>query len=319
MFPQEIIERLGSEVTVALFPASLVSWKLVYVGIRDIKDMSRFTTSLVVQKIPLPLEEQGGENSFIQLSESSLGEVHYTEQFGKASMENGENTGEDTIALESDYATSTIDGNDDTDEEYILVSPSRVITRRQSIPMQRGNGPKSPDESICEIVNPPPIPVTPLQITPSNLIAMEPADQPGAVDFSINETILETDPLTQLTSIADKQVTAKQEPAMDKRPIGEKDIGSEKLDVKIEAPEIDISDLSPDPTTGAVEMLPGQKMLEKTEGTLIHVAPGIWVPHTEGLKESFVAAWEFIRRDGMGLNDIGRRLEGWGKLVGGRN
>src|SRR5205085_12636337 len=182
----------------------------------------------------------------------------------------------------------------------------------------RGNGPKSPDESLCEIVNPPSIPVTPLQTTPSILIAMEPADQPSAVDFSIKETILETDPLQQ-TSIADKQVDSKHEPAIDERHVGEKDIGFEKLDVKIESPEIDISDLSPDPTTGAVEMLPGQKMLEKTEGTLIHVAPGIWVTHTEGLKESFVAAWEFIRRDGMELNDVGRRLEGWGKLVGGRD
>jgi hypothetical protein len=318
MFPLDLIERLGSEVTVSLFPASFVSWKLVYVGVRDVHDRRNFTTSLVIQKIQFPLEEKDVENSFIQVSESSLGEVHYTQQFGNASMEAAM---EDTIALDSDEDASTVDGNDDTDEEYILITPSpRIMTRRQSIPMQRGNGPKSPEESICEIFSPVSIPVTQPEIPPSNLIAMEAANQTSAVDFSIKESLLEPDP--QKPSLSDKPTDSKEESAKEllahTTPVTEIQSPPIKSVIEISSPEIDVSDLSPDPTAGAVEMLPGQKMLERTEGTLTHVAPGIWVCHMEGLKESFVAAGEFIRRDGMGLKDFARGLERWERLVGGR-
>jgi hypothetical protein len=213
MFPPEVNERLEPEFTVALFPASLVGWKLLYVPVLDSRDKGSFTTSLAIQKIQIP--ETDVEQSYIQLSRnSSTSDLR------------------DTISMASDDTASTISNiRDDSDEEYVLITPSPPArpVRRESVPMERGNGPLSPTESVCDIV-----------------------------------------------------------------------------------------DMKPYSDTGAVKMLPGQKMLEKTDGQLVFVDRGIWVPRAEGLKESFKNAAEFMGRDGTGGSQFARTLQGWGNLLGGR-
>jgi hypothetical protein len=256
---------------------------LAYVPVRDIYDMGSFTTSLAVQKIQIPLLPEDVDHSFIQLSRSlSTSEFEDTVAVVEDTMEEDslDDTSvlDDTISLVSDDSEDTVEGNEDTDDEYILIPSSspRVFIRRGSVPMQRGNGPKSPYESLCEI-HPP-------------LKPKHSSSSPHVIDM-ISEKEHPAPVVALLTTTQDK--------------------GSDP-------PACDIVDMKPDKGTGAVEMLPGQKMLEKVEGTLHHVAPGIWVPHTEGLKESFIAAGEFMKRDGMGGSQFCRSLEVWGTLLGGR-
>jgi hypothetical protein len=214
MFPPEVNERLEPEFSVALFPASLVGWKLLYVPVLDSRDKGSFTTSLAIQKMQIPEIEV--DQSYIQLSRnSSTSDLR------------------DTISIASDDTASTISNiRDDSEEEYVVINPTtpqRPAVRRESVPMERGNGPLSPTESVCDIV-----------------------------------------------------------------------------------------DMKPHPGTGAVKMLPGQKMLEKSDAQLVFVDRGIWVPRAEGLKESFRNAVEFMRRDGTGSSQFTRTLQGWSNLLGGR-
>jgi hypothetical protein len=212
MYPSEITDRLGKEFTVALFPASLVGWKLVYIPISDMKNKGSFTTGLAVEKIPFPLEMEI-DQSFIELSRvSSESDV-------------------DAISVTSDDSTSTISNGGE--DEYVLIRPSQLrqtpVVRRGSVAMERGNGPKSPSDSVCDIV-----------------------------------------------------------------------------------------DMKPDKMVGAVEMLPGQKMLEKSDGLLIKLDRGVYVPRTEGLKKSFKYAGDFLARDNLGGSKFAKLLEGWNNLLGGR-
>jgi hypothetical protein len=264
MFPGELTGRLGEEITVALFPASLVSWRLVYIPVRDVYDMGSFTTSLVVQKRPVPFAEEEVECSFIQVSGAEAGAEGKEGGQEILDREEVEEVGvDDTISLGSVDSEATVEGNEDTDEEYILISPStpRPFLRRGSVAMQRGNGFKSPCESLYE--------------SPSNPL-------PPSEPTSLSPPVCFPGPSTE------------------------------------DPPACDIADMQPDRETGPVEMLPGQKMLERSEGTLHCVAPGIWIPHREGLKESFWMAGEFVKRDGMGGRAFGRCLEGWGTLLGGK-
>jgi hypothetical protein len=210
LYPPEITQRLGLDITVALFPASLLGWKLVYIPVRDTRDRTSFTTSLAIEKIPIPLELDVAK-SFIQLSLSS-------------SQENLS----DAASVHSVETTSTVAETvraDETDDEYVVVAPVRPA-RRGSVAMERGNGLKSPMESVC-----------------------------------------------------------------------------------------DITDMEPESGTGAVEMLPGQMMLEKSEGQLILVTRALYVARKDSLKDSFRQAGEFLRRDGMHGTAFAKLLRGWSTLV----
>jgi hypothetical protein len=211
-YPPEVTERHGSEVTIALFPASFVGWKLVYVPVPDPRQWGCFTTSLVVQKLPLTAEAEV-DQSFVQLSiSSSTPDI------------------QDTISLTSDDTASTIsNGLEESDDEYVMIrSPTSTpsVALQEAIPMERGNGPKSPTESICDIV-----------------------------------------------------------------------------------------DMKPEPGTGAIEMIPGQKMFERFDGQLITIEKGIYVPRSEALKETFKNAGDFLRRDNAGGSQFAKVLEGWNRLV----
>lgn len=211
-YPPEVTERLGSEVTVALFPASFVEWRLVYVPVPDPRQRGSFTTSLIVQKLPPPAETEV-DQSFVQLSvTSAMPDVN------------------DTISLTSDDTASTIsNGLAESDDEYVMIripTPTPSAIRQEAVPMQRGNGPNSPTESVCDIV-----------------------------------------------------------------------------------------DMKPEPGTGAVEMIPGQKMFEISEGQLITIEKGIYVPRPEALKETFKNAGDFMRRDNTGGTQFAKIVDGWNRLV----
>ena len=214
-YPPELIEKHGRSITIALFPASFVGWKLVYIPMADPLERGKFHNALAVQKIPLPVDTDV-EHSFIQLSRTSSRSEH------------------DTISLADDDSTSTISGGRESDDEYFVVDPYAQVQptprpRAGSVAMERGNGPISPTQSV-----------------------------------------------------------------------------------------MDIADMKPERGVGAVEMLPGHKMLEKPDGQLFMVLKGIYVPRVDPLKESFRNAGEFISRDGAGGTKFARVLDGWGKLLGDR-
>jgi hypothetical protein len=210
-YPPEVTERLGSEVTIALFPARFIGWKLVYVPVPDPRQRGCFMTSLIVQKLPPPAEIEV-DQSFVQLSiTSSTPDI------------------QETISLNSDDTTSTISNDLESDDEYVMIrspTPTPLVARQEAVPMQRGNGLKSPTESVCDIV-----------------------------------------------------------------------------------------DMKPEPGTGAVEMIPGHKMFERFEGQLITIEKGIYVPHSEPLKETFRNARDFLRRDNAGGSQFAKVLEGWNRLI----
>ena len=157
LYPPEITDRLGYEISVALFPASLVGWKLVYIPVP--RPNGSFTTALAVQKIPPPVEVDV-EQSFIQLSlSSSVADI------------------DETNSVASDDTISHSEVRYETDDEYVFVgakpqppvpvpaspptpTPAPMVLRRDSVPMERGNGPLSPSESVCDIADMKPDPGT---------------------------------------------------------------------------------------------------------------------------------------------------------------
>ena len=183
----------------------------MYIPIPDPRQRGSFTTTLAVQKLPIPVDADV-EQSFIQLS-LSTSDIN------------------DASSVTSEDSVSTLKGGE-TDDEYVMIEPHTLeqvsVRRRGSVAMERGNGPKSPEESVC-----------------------------------------------------------------------------------------DIADMKPEAGTGAVEMLPGQKMLEKRDGQLIMVDKGVYVPRREGLNESFKNALEFLKRDNAGGSKFGKVLEGWSLVLGG--
>jgi hypothetical protein len=242
-YPPEITERLGSDVSIALFPASLVGWKLVYVPIPDPEHRGSFTTSLTVQKVPVPIDPADVEQSFIQLSAAS-------------------SDADDAISIASEGSSSTITSavkvEEDEDDDYIFVEADtpRYISkqRRASIAMERGNGPKSPSDSVHRVV-----------------------------------------------SIKDEKELAK--------PV------SKDTSASFDS-SCDIADMKPEPGTGAVEMLPGTKMLEKSEGQLFMIEKALYVPRKEFFRESIENAREFLRRDGNSKTKFARTLDGWELVLG---
>jgi len=78
----------------------------------------------------------------------------------------------------------------------------------------------------------------------------------------------------------------------------------------------DIADMKPEPGTGAVEMLPGTKMLEKSEGQLFKIEKALYVPRKEFFRESIENAREFLRRDGNSKTKFARILDGWELVLG---
>jgi hypothetical protein len=212
-YPEEVANRLGIDITVALFPASFVGWKLAYFPVPDSHDSSSFTHSLAVEKLEFPADLDV-EQSFVALSRTS------------STTEN------DTFSLASDDSASTISlgGREESEDEYIVIGPSTPrATRREAVPMERGNGPLSPSESVC-----------------------------------------------------------------------------------------DIADMKPEADTGAVEMLPGRKMIEKKDGLLSVLDRGLFGAGTDGLKESFTNAREYLRRDGTGWSKFAKQLDTWSSLLGER-
>jgi hypothetical protein len=139
-YPPEITERLGSNITIALFPASFVGWKLNYNSVPNPLQKGSFIMSLSIERLPPPVEIDV-EQSFIQLSLSSS-DIN------------------DAMSVASEESTSTInDGGkvEDSDDEYVMIQPRTLRQRpveRGSVAMQRGNGPKSPTESVCLTVHP---------------------------------------------------------------------------------------------------------------------------------------------------------------------
>lgn len=230
-FPPEITERLGSEITIALFPASLVNWKLVYIPVPDSRQRGSFTTTLTVQKIPVQKVDTDVEQSFIQLS-LSTSDIN------------------DTMSIASDDSVSTIKA--EAEDEFIMIEPHTLqqipVGRRGSVAMERGNGPRTPSESVCDIKD------TKTEV------------KDGAVEMTPGER---------------------------------RDSVEKKAEVR----------------TGAVEMLPGQKLLEKSDGQLILVDKGIYVPRKEGLKETFDSATEFLKRDNAGGTTFAKVLEDWNELL----
>jgi hypothetical protein len=142
----------------------------------------------------------------------------------------------------------------ETDDEYVLIEPHTLqqvtVGRRGSVAMERGNGHKSPSESVSDIV------------------AIKPEVKPAAVQMK-------------------------------------REREAEAAEMKVEVPP------------GAVEMLPGPKRLEKSDGQLILIEKGIYIPRREGLNESFKNATEFLKRDNAGGSKFARVLEGWGYLLSG--
>jgi len=67
LYPSKFTELLGSEITVALFPASFVGWKLSRTPMPDPKQNDGYITSLEIEKLP-PLQETDVEQSFTQVS-----------------------------------------------------------------------------------------------------------------------------------------------------------------------------------------------------------------------------------------------------------
>ena len=202
-YPPEITERLGTDITIALFPASLVGWKLVYIPVLDAQNTGSFTTSLAIQKIPMPVDYDV-EHSCIELSRSS----------------SVQSTNSDDGSVSTARA--------ETDDEYVVVRPYAQLATQPvptSPPMERGNG---------------------------NPIAVSACD---------------------------------------------------------------ITDMKAEPGTGAVEMLPGHKMIEKTDAQLIMLKKGIYVPRLVGLKESFENTIEFMRRDGRSGSKFAKVLQGWASLL----
>lgn len=139
-YPSEITERLGSDITIALFPASLVGWKLNYNSVPNPQQRGSFIMSLTIQKLPPPTE-MDVEQSFIQLSLSSS-DIN------------------DAISVASEDSTSTISAGgkiEESDDEYVMIRPQTLrktpVERRGSVAMERGNGPKSPAESVCLIMD----------------------------------------------------------------------------------------------------------------------------------------------------------------------
>lgn len=207
-YPPEITERLGTDITVALFPAILVGWKLVYIPVMDINDKGNFTTSLAIQKIPIPVDSDI-EHSFIQLSRSS--------------------STQETQSLTSDDDSSVSTVRAETDDGYVVIEPyaqAEVVPVPMSTPMERGNGDPVAEASVCDIV-----------------------------------------------------------------------------------------DMRPEPGTGAVEMLPGRKMLEMTDGQLNMVIKGVYVPRLAALKESFDGAIEYMKNDSMDGSMFANVLAGWVNLL----
>ena len=138
-YPPEITERFGSDITIALFPASLVGWKLNYNSVPNPQQKGSFIMSLTIQKLP-PSTEMDVEQSFIQLSLSSS-DIN------------------DAISIASEDSTSKINAGEkveDSDDEYVMIRPQTLhkrIVGRGSVAMERGNGPKSPAESVCLTVD----------------------------------------------------------------------------------------------------------------------------------------------------------------------
>jgi len=118
-----------------------VGWKLGYVPVPDPLQQGSFTTSLVVQRIPIPVNADF-ERSFVQLSLSAASGV------------------DDEISI-SEEPTSNILSQDveDVDDEYVVIQVpnnlvSRPTERRDSVAMERGNGCKSPSPSDIMDMNP---------------------------------------------------------------------------------------------------------------------------------------------------------------------
>jgi len=210
-----------------------MGWKLVYVPIPNPEQLGSFTTALTVQKLPTPAEPLDVEQSFIQLS-MSISDV------------------DDAISVASDVKI-------EEDDDYIFVESDmpRYISaqqRRASVAMERGNGNKSPSDSISQIV-----------------------------EIKDEKTLAKT--LNQTSS-----------PSF--HSCGE------------------IADKKPDLGTGAVEMLPGQKLLEKSEGQLFMMEKALYVPRKEFFRGSIKNARDFLRRDGNDKTKLARILEGWELLLG---
>ena len=211
-YPPEITEKFGDELTVAMFPASVVGWKLAYIPISDLRDRESFTTGLAVEKIPIPVEFEM-DQSFVQLSRvSSASDV-------------------DAISVTSGDTNSTIFAG--ADDEYVVIRPVKLhkpfVPEKDSVAMEREDGPNSPDESVC-----------------------------------------------------------------------------------------DIADTKAEEKVSAVEMLPGQKKVEKPDELLIKVNRGMYIPRRDLLKESFQNAEEFLERDRLANSKFGKVLKGWDNLLTGR-
>lgn len=240
-YPPEITERLGSGVTIALYPASLLGWKLVYVPIPDPEQRGSFTTALKVQKLPLPLEIPDVEQSFVQLE-----------------METSDVDDAISIASEDSIATITSAVQIEEEEDYIFVESdtARYISstqRRASVAMERGNGHKHQSDSVSQVVE-----------------------------------IKDEKELTKTLS----------------KPCSSFDSSC------------DIVDMKPEPGTGAVEMLPGQKMLEKSEGQMSMIEKALYVPRKGFFRESVKNAQDFLRRDGNSWTTFAKTLQGWELLLG---
>jgi len=219
-----------------------MGWKLVYVPVPNPEQVGSFTTALTVQKLPISAELLDVEQSFIQLS-MSISDV------------------DDAISVASEDNTSTIasPAKIEEDDDYIFVESdmARYIStqqRRASVAMERGNGNKSPSDSISQVV-----------------------------EIKDEKTLAKTLNKTSLSSF---------------HLCGE------------------IADKKPELGTGAVEMLPGQKLLEKSEGQLFMMEKALYVPRKEFFRGSIKNARDFLRTDGNDKTKLARILEGWELLLG---
>ena len=218
-----------------------MGWKLVYVPVPNPEQRGSFTTALTVQKLPTPSEPLDVEQSFIQLSMSI-------------------SDADDAISVASEDRTSTItSGVEIEEDDYIFVESDkpRYISaqqRRTSVAMERGNGHKSPSDSVSQ-----------------------------AVEIKDEKELAKT--LNKASSSSFHS-------------------------------SCDIADMKPEPRTGAVEMLPGQKMLEKSEGQLFMMEKALYVPRKEFFRGSIKNAQDFLRRDGNSETKFARILEGWELLLG---
>jgi hypothetical protein len=64
-------------------------------------------------------------------------------------------------------------------------------------------------------------------------------------------------------------------------------------------------------------MLPGHKMLEKTDAQLVMIEKGMYVPRLTGLKESIETAIQFMKRDMAGGSKFCKVLREWVSLLDG--